>query len=214
MYMQFQLLFGVNTIIYIFMVQNGSRLTKVLLEGVDVCVSITNIKGLVLARSATHHSINYDSVCIYGVFEKVSEVEKNQHMHIFMQQKMPERWDFVRPPNKKELAAVTILRIPIIEAVSKSRQGPPTDPTADLSYPVWAGVIPIETLFGMPIQAKEQNQLTLQDCPNLRNLNRLYAKYCSQIILSFSKFGHRLTSVQKSCLLIILMNSILQFTGL
>ena len=112
---------------------NGSRLLKFLHTGAQVCVSVTNIHGLVLARSAFHHSINYNSVCIYGAFEAVAEDTKKNHMHCFMEHSMPGRWQYVRIPNKKELAATTIMRIAIVEAVLKSRQGPPKDDVSDMT---------------------------------------------------------------------------------
>src|SRR5262249_50698206 len=106
---------------------NGSRLLKFLQTGAEVCVSLTNLHGLVLARSALHHSINYSSVCIYGVFESVAIEDKLARMKYFMEHWMPGRWQYVRPPNEKELASISILRIAIHEAVLKSRQGPPAD---------------------------------------------------------------------------------------
>lgn len=140
---------------------NGSRLLKFLKTGAQVCISVTNIHGLVLARSAVKHSINYYSVSIYGAFEEVVHKNKKQHMQYFMEHWTPGRWQFVREPDKNELAAVTILRIAIHEAVLKSRQGPPTDYQEDMHIPVWAGVLPLLLQWQTPQQVIEQQNKNL-----------------------------------------------------
>ncbi len=140
---------------------NGSRLLKILGQGAQVCVSVTRIDGLVLARSAFHHSMNYHSVCIYGVFESVDPAAKNQHMQCFLEHWLPGRWQHVRTPNPNELAATTIMRIPIVEAVLKSRNGPPKDDPEDMEQEVWAGVIPLQSLWQTPQQVTEQNNVNL-----------------------------------------------------
>lgn len=140
---------------------NGSRLLKCLQKSIEVCVSITNIHALVLARSAFHHSMNYDSVCIYGVFEKVPDKTKQEHLQRFMEHWMPDRWSHVRGPDVTELAATTIMRIPITEAVLKSRQGPPKDDIADMQQQVWAGVVPLKHQWQTPQQVAEQSDVHL-----------------------------------------------------
>lgn len=140
---------------------NGSRLIKFLQTGARVCVSITNMSGLVLARSAFHHSMNYCSVCIYGIFAVIPETTKEQHLQHFMEHWAPGRWQRTRTPDKNELAATTIMRIPIIEAVMKSRQGPPKDDASDMEQVVWAGVIPVQLQWGTPQQVIEQTDPTL-----------------------------------------------------
>ncbi len=140
---------------------NGSRLLQLLKTGAQVCVSITQIHGLVLARSALHHSINYSSICIYGIFEVIADETKNQHMQYFIEHWMPGRWQHVRAPNQKELAAVTIMRIAINEAVMKSRQGPPTDDAGDREQHVWAGIMPLSLQWQAPQQTTEQKQSDL-----------------------------------------------------
>ncbi len=136
---------------------NGSRLLKFLQTGAQVCVSTTNIHGLVLARSAFHHSMNYCSVCIYGAFEVVAESDKERHMQQFLEHWMPGRWQHVRSPIKKELAATTLMRILISEAILKSRQGPPQDDDKDMEQHVWAGVMPLQLQWQNPCQVAEQN---------------------------------------------------------
>lgn len=136
---------------------NGSRLLNFLRTGAQVCVSITHMDGLVLARSAMHHSINYTSVCIYGSFEAVSEASKNKHMERFLEHWMPGRWEHVRTPYPNELAAVTIMRILIQEAVLKSRQGSPMDLESDMQVPVWSGIVPAKLEWQQPQQEEVQN---------------------------------------------------------
>lgn len=134
----------------------GSRLMRALQDGKQACVSITHIDGLVLARSAPHHSINYRSVNIHGSFEAVAEENKVKHMQRFIEHWIPGRWPHVRLPTKKELSATMILHMPITEAAFKSRQGPPTDLDEDLEHAVWAGVVPIQTQWQTPEQVLEQ----------------------------------------------------------
>ncbi len=148
---------------------HGSRLLKLLQTGAQVCVSVTQINGLVLARSAIKHSINYASVCIYGVFEVVEEATKSQRMQYFLEHWMPGRWRYVRPPNKNELAALCIMRIAITEAVLKSRQGPPKDDEKDMKQHVWAGVVPLQLQWQMPQQVAEQKNFDLPE-QNMRAL--------------------------------------------
>ena len=127
--------------------------------------SVTLARGLVLARSALKHSMNYESVCIYGVFAAVNPEDKYSHMQRFMEHWRPGRWQFVRSPNDKELAALTILSIPIKEAVLKSREGGPQDYTEDLNQSVWAGVLPLQMQWGVGIQEPEQKEAQLPGAP-------------------------------------------------
>ncbi len=139
----------------------GSRLMRSLQSGKQTCITITHIDGLVLARSALHHSMNYRSVCIYGNFEAVAEENKLKHMERFLEHWVPDRWQYVRLPTKKELSATMILHMPIHEAAFKSRQGPPTDSPEDMEHPVWAGVVPIQEEWKKPEQVVEQNDPNL-----------------------------------------------------
>ncbi len=113
------------------------------MEGAQVSVCITHIDGLVLARSAFHHSMNYRSVVIYGQFDRVPEEAKRRALDRFVQRIGMGREHEIRPPHPTELAATTILRISIAEAAAKIRTGGPVDDESDLSLPVWAGVLPI-----------------------------------------------------------------------
>lgn len=124
---------------------NGSRMLKALADGVQVCVTITHIDGLVLARSAFHHSMNYRSAVIYGQCGRVAEEDKPAVLDHFMRRIAPGREQEVRPPDRNELAATLILRLPLTEAAAKIREGGPKDDEADSARPVWAGVLPLRT---------------------------------------------------------------------
>jgi nitroimidazol reductase NimA-like FMN-containing flavoprotein (pyridoxamine 5'-phosphate oxidase superfamily) len=129
---------------------NGSRMLKRLMEQ-DCCVTITHVDGLVLARSAFSHSMNYRSAMIYGRFEAVDEAGKRAAMEAFMDHLVPGRQGEVRPGNDKEYAATTVLRIGLREAACKTRVGPPKDDAQDLAIPVWAGVLPLVRAHGTPV---------------------------------------------------------------
>lgn len=120
---------------------NGSRMIKRLLDS-ECCVTITHLDGLVLARSAFSHSMNYRSVMVYGTFEVVEGEAARHAMETFMEQLAPGRQAEIRPGSDKEYAATTVLRIPLAEAACKMRTGGPTDDEEDLSWPAWAGVLP------------------------------------------------------------------------
>lgn len=122
---------------------NGSRMVKRLLEGADACVTVTHLDGLVLARSAFSHTMNYRSAMIYGRFELVAQADKQAAMEYFMEFLAPGRQAQVRAGNQKEYAATTILRIALVEAVCKVRTGGPNDDDEDMGWPVWSGVLPL-----------------------------------------------------------------------
>ena len=128
----------------------ASRMQKALAAGADVCVTVTLVDGLVLARSAFHHSINYRSVVVFGRARVVeSEEEKNAALEAFTEHVMPGRWADVRWPNAQELAATTVLALPLAEASAKIRTGPPIDDEEDYALPVWAGVLPLGVESGV-----------------------------------------------------------------
>lgn len=121
-------------------------------KGIDVCVTVTLVDGLVLARSAFNHSVNYRSVVILGKAELVAdESEKNAALEAFTEHIIPGRWTEIRWPNPLELKATTVLKLPITEASAKIRTGPPIDDDEDYSMNVWAGVIPLTLTAGTPI---------------------------------------------------------------
>lgn len=128
---------------------NGGRLIKLLAKGTQACVTVTHIDGLVLARSAFNHSMNYRSAVVYGQFEKVED--KAAALDAFMRHLAPGREQQARPGNSKELAATTVMRISLAEAACKVRSGGPKDDAEDLHLPVWAGVLPLLSQCMVPV---------------------------------------------------------------
>jgi len=130
----------------------ASRMLRTLSQGIDVCVTVTLVDGLVLARSAFHHSINYRSVVIFGRASLVADPEtKLAALFAFSEHVIPGRWDEVRAPTSEELKATSVLSLELTEASAKVRTGPPLDDEEDYSLPVWAGVIPLQVTSSAPI---------------------------------------------------------------
>jgi nitroimidazol reductase NimA-like FMN-containing flavoprotein (pyridoxamine 5'-phosphate oxidase superfamily) len=124
----------------------SSRLVRALGAGAPVCVTVTLADGLVLARSAFHHSMNYRSVVVLGTARLVEPAaERMAALEALVERLIPERWGDVRAPNPKELKATRVLAVPLDEASAKVRTGPPVDDEEDYALPVWAGVIPLRT---------------------------------------------------------------------
>lgn len=131
---------------------SASRMLKNLSRGEDICVTVTLLDGLVLARSAFHHSMNYRSVVILGKAELVEdEQEKYKALEAFTEHIIPGRWPEIRWPNELELKATSVLKLTINEASAKIRTGDPKDDEADYEMDVWAGVLPLERMAGTPI---------------------------------------------------------------
>lgn len=130
----------------------ASRMLRSLAGGIPVCVTVTLIDGLVLARSAFHHSINYRSVVILGVAEPVEDrQEKMAALKAFTEHVIPGRWDEVREPDEQELKGTSVLRLPLVEVSAKIRTGPPKDDEEDHAIPVWAGELPLRIVAGTPV---------------------------------------------------------------
>ncbi len=130
----------------------ASRMLRNLDQGTLVCVTITLLDGLVLARSVFNHSMNYRSVVILGTATLVEKpAEKIAALRALSEHILPHRWDDARQPHERELKATSVLRIPIEEFSAKVRVGPPVDEEEDYSFPTWAGVIPLETVAGAAI---------------------------------------------------------------
>ena len=130
----------------------ASRMLKTLGGGVEACVTVTLIDGLVLARSAFHHSMNYRSVVVFGRAAVVEgRAEKMEAMRAFSEHLMRGRWAEVREPNERELNATLVLALPLAEASAKVRTGPPVDDEEDLTLDVWAGVLPLRVEAGEPV---------------------------------------------------------------
>ena len=131
---------------------SASRLVRGLEAGWPVCLTVTLLDGLVLARSAFHHSLNFRSVVMFGRATPVDDpAAKSAALRAISEHVIPGRWEEVRPPNARELAATAVLEVPIEEASAKIRTGPPRDDPEDLSLRVWAGVLPLETIPGEPV---------------------------------------------------------------
>lgn len=130
----------------------ASRMLRQMKEGVGVCVTVTLLDGLVLARSVFNHSMNYRSVMILGKATLVEDPEeKLAALRVLSEHIIPGRWDDARQPNERELKATSVLRVPIEEFSAKVRTGPPTDDVEDYSFPTWAGVVPLEMKAGQVI---------------------------------------------------------------
>jgi nitroimidazol reductase NimA-like FMN-containing flavoprotein (pyridoxamine 5'-phosphate oxidase superfamily) len=131
----------------------ASRMLRNLDQGVSVCITVTLLDGLVLARSVFNHSMNYRSVVILGTATLVDDpAEKLAALRALSQHIIPGRWDDSRQPNEKELKATSVLRLPITEFSAKVRVGPPIDDEEDYEFPTWAGVIPLGLKVGAAIR--------------------------------------------------------------
>jgi len=130
----------------------ASRMLRTLSTGVDVCVTVTIIDGLVLARSAFHHSMNYRSVVIFGRATLIEDREEKMTALLALSEHIIRgRWADVREPTEQEMKATTVLSLPLVEASAKIRTGPPLDDEEDYAMDVWAGVIPLRLVAGEPI---------------------------------------------------------------
>jgi uncharacterized protein len=130
----------------------ASRMLRRVDEGIPVCVTVTLVDGLVLARSIFNHSMNYRSVVVLGTARAVTNPEeKLEALRLLSEHIIPGRWAESRQPNEKELKATSILRLPIDEFSAKVRQGPAIDDEDDYSFSTWAGVLPLTLVAGEPI---------------------------------------------------------------
>jgi hypothetical protein len=131
---------------------------RALSEEIEICVTVTLIDGLVLARSAFHHSMNYRSVVAFGAAKIIrDENEKMEALRAFTEHIIPNRWQEVRPPSANELKATTVLALPLTETSAKIRTGNPVDDAEDYEINVWAGVLPLSMNAGIPLPDAEMN---------------------------------------------------------
>ena len=129
-----------------------SRMLQTLEKGVSISLNVTKTNGIVLARSAFHHSLNYESVTIFGNATLVeNEKDKLKALQIISDQIIPERWEEVRAPNKKELNITKVLQLKITEASAKIRNEGVGDDIEDYDLDIWAGILPIEKKYGKPV---------------------------------------------------------------
>ena len=142
-----------------------SRLIKHAQEGHEICITVTHLDGLVLARSAFHHSMNYRSAVLFGHGRLIEDpVEKMEGLRAVVEQVMPGRWDDARQPNEKELNATSLVAIAIESASAKIRQGGPLDDDEDYALPVWAGELPIRQQILEPVDdPKLRDGITVPD---------------------------------------------------
>ncbi|HVS02380.1 MAG TPA: pyridoxamine 5'-phosphate oxidase family protein [Thermoanaerobaculia bacterium] len=134
----------------------ASRMVRHLGAGIPVCVTVTLLDGLVLARSLFNHSMNYRSVVVLGTARPIAGSEaKLEALQRLTEHLMPGRSQEARQPSPQELAATEVLAVPLAEASAKVRSGPPRDPDKDLALPVWAGVLPLELRAGVPQPAPD-----------------------------------------------------------
>ena len=130
----------------------ASRMLRQMKEGVPVCVTVTLLDGLVMARSIFNHSMNYRSVVVLGKATLIEvAAEKIAALRVLSEHIIPGRWAEVRQPNERELKATSILQVPIEEFSAKVRKGPVIDDEEDYSFPTWAGVVPLQMVAGEPI---------------------------------------------------------------
>ena len=130
----------------------ASRMLRTVKESVPVCITVTLLDGLVLARSIFNHSMNYRSVVVLGKATLVDDPgEKIEALRLLSEHIIPGRWADSRQPNERELKATSILRVPIEEFSAKVRKGPVVDDEEDYSFPTWAGVVPLEMVAGEPV---------------------------------------------------------------
>jgi nitroimidazol reductase NimA-like FMN-containing flavoprotein (pyridoxamine 5'-phosphate oxidase superfamily) len=146
-----------------------SRLIKDLEKGIALSMSVANVSGLVLARSAFHHSLNYESVVIFGKGQLVEGEEKLHALKVISDHLIKDRWEEVRAPNPTEMKATKVIKITMEEASAKQRTGAPIDDKADYELDIWAGVVPIQSNYGKPIpDAKLSDAIALPE--SVRNL--------------------------------------------
>ncbi|PIB35135.1 flavin-nucleotide-binding protein [Reichenbachiella sp. 5M10] len=137
-------------------------------DGTPICLCVTHMDGLVLARSAFHHSVNYRSAIIYGhAKEVIGEENKNEALRLITENFLPGRWDEVRQPNAKELEVTAVLEITIDTASAKIRSGAPVDDKEDYALDIWAGELPMKSCYGQPV-ADEQLREDIDTSPSVR----------------------------------------------
>jgi nitroimidazol reductase NimA-like FMN-containing flavoprotein (pyridoxamine 5'-phosphate oxidase superfamily) len=151
----------------------ASRMLRNLDQGIAVCVTVTLLDGLVLARSIFNHSMNYRSVVVLGTAVAVEDpAEKLGALRALSEHILPGRWEESRQPNERELKATLVMRLPITEFSAKVRTGPPIDNEEDYSFPTWAGVVPLRTVAGSQINDPKLDPKTL--VPDyVRNYSRI-----------------------------------------
>lgn len=132
----------------------GSRIMMSIAKGIDLCVTVTQLNAIVVARSAFNSSMNYESVMIFGKARVLNEDEKEIALELITSKLVPGLWEYGRPMTKKESAATLIVELSLDKVSAKARTGEPSDDDEDVSLPLWAGILPLTTSVGAPITAK------------------------------------------------------------
>ena len=132
---------------------SGSRIMMSIAQGIDLCVTVTQLNAIVVARSAFNSSMNYESVMIFGKARALKDVEKEDALERITEKLIPGLWAYGRPMTKKESAATLIVELSLDTLSAKARTGEPSDDEEDTSLPLWAGLLPLETKLGTPITA-------------------------------------------------------------
>lgn len=149
----------------------ASRMLNDVSQGIPVCLTVTHVDGLVLARSAFHHSLNYRSAVVFGTAVELSGPEKEEGLFVISEQFLQGRWAETRPPLAKELKGTMVLRLKIESASAKIRTGPPQDEPEDYALPIWAGVVPVKTVH-QPAEPDEKLPSDIETSQSVMNLYR------------------------------------------
>jgi nitroimidazol reductase NimA-like FMN-containing flavoprotein (pyridoxamine 5'-phosphate oxidase superfamily) len=139
----------------------GSRMMMAIATGIDICVTVTQLNAIVVARSAFNSSMNYESVMVFGKARVLTAGEKDQALEAITEKLIPGLWAYGRPMTSKEAAATMIVELSLERFSAKSRAGDPIDEDSDLDLPIWAGILPISTQTGQPQSAANASHLPI-----------------------------------------------------
>lgn len=139
----------------------GSRMMRQIAQGIDLCVTVTQLNAIVVARSSFNSSMNYESVMVFGKARVLEADEKDSALEQITEKLVPGLWNYGRPLVSKEIAATMIVELSLDKISAKSREGDPSDDEEDLALPIWAGLLPIETKLGTPITAANASAIAV-----------------------------------------------------
>jgi nitroimidazol reductase NimA-like FMN-containing flavoprotein (pyridoxamine 5'-phosphate oxidase superfamily) len=139
----------------------GSRMMRQIAQGIDLCVTVTQLNAIVVARSSFNSSMNYESVMVFGKARVLEADEKDIALEQITEKLVPGLWNYGRPLLSKEIAATMIVELSLDKISGKSREGDPSDDEEDLALPIWAGLLPIETKLGAPITAANASAIAV-----------------------------------------------------
>jgi nitroimidazol reductase NimA-like FMN-containing flavoprotein (pyridoxamine 5'-phosphate oxidase superfamily) len=139
----------------------GSRMMMAISTGIDICVTVTQLNAIVVARSAFNSSMNYESVMVFGKARVLTAGEKDQALEAITEKLVPGLWEYGRPLTTKEAAATMIVELSLERFSAKSRSGDPIDEDSDLDLPIWAGILPLSTQMGQAQTAANASHLPI-----------------------------------------------------